>query len=275
MESQGTVCGPTGRHSAWRDHGDQLKIMKRVSLASAASALAALGLALAPTAASANVEQLGAPMATPVISPVCPTGVSPADCYIILTRTTAIQSITNSIANPTKVTKAGWVIAFTVGLAQLSPVAKTEIGYLHELDTLYGGTPQVVLTVLKPEPNGAYTVAAESGTYHLIPFLGSVLQEPLSLPPDFTALTALPVMPGDVLALTVPTWAPVLSYNLSSSQFSYRQSRAANCKSAAAGQTAQLKVGESQRYLCSYTGTRVEYSATEVVNVPYPKQYVH
>jgi hypothetical protein len=36
-----------------------------------------------------------------------------------------------------------------------------------------------------------------------------------------------------------------------------------------------MKVGQSEQYLCSYTGTRVEYSATEVLNVPYPKTYVH
>ena len=93
--------------------------------------------------------------------------------------------------------------------------------------------------------------------FHLIPFLGSVLHEPLSLPPNFTQFTALPVKKGEVIGLTVPTWAPVLTYNLNTSKFSYRQSRRANCKNAAAGQTAQLAVGASTRYLCQYTGTRV------------------
>ncbi len=36
-----------------------------------------------------------------------------------------------------------------------------------------------------------------------------------------------------------------------------------------------MTVGASASYLCNYTGTRVEYSATEVVNTPYPKNYVH
>ena len=111
--------------------------------------------------------------------------------------------------------------------------------------------------------------------FHVIPFLGSVLDEPLSLPPNFTQFTALPVKAGEVIGLTVPTWAPVLTYNLTSSKFSYRQSRRANCNNAAAAQTAQLAVGAHAQYLCSYGGTRVEYSATEVVNTPYPKKYVH
>ncbi len=131
-----------------------------------------------------------------------------------------------------------------------------------------------MLTVLKPGPNNKYTVAAQSPTYHLLPFLGQVLQEPISLPPSFTTFTALPVKKGEVIGLTVLTWAPVLTYNLTANKFSYRQSRRANCTHAAASQTAQLTVGATQQYLCNYTGTRVQYSATEVVNQPYPKTYV-
>jgi hypothetical protein len=201
--------------------------------------------------------------------------VSAANCFIILTRTTAVQSISDSVVNPTTVKSAGWIVAFTVGLSQLSSVSKTEISFLHELDTAYGGTPQLALTVLKPGANNQYTVEAQSATYHLIPFLGQVLSEPLSSPPNFTTFTALPVKAGDVIALTVPTWAPVLSYNLNATAFAYRQSRSTGCKSAAATETAQTTIGETQGYLCSYTGTRVEYSATEVVNVPYPRTYVH
>ena len=228
-----------------------------------------------PAAASAQVVELGASSSSPIIAPSCPAGVSPAQCFIILTRTTAVQSVTNTVINPTKVKNAGWIVAFTLGLSKLSPVAKTELSYLHELDTAYGGTPQVALTVLKPGPNNKYTVMAQSGTYHLIPFMGQVLQEPLSLPPKFTAMTALPVQAGDVIGLTVPTWAPVLSYNLSATKYAYRQSRKTSCKTAAGVETAQTTVGASQQYLCNYTGTRVEYSATEVVNAPYPKSYVH
>ena len=230
---------------------------------------------MTPAAASATIVELGGQTKTPIAAPTCPAGVSPANCFIILTRTTAVQSITDSVVNPTKVKSAGWIVAFTVGLSQLSTVAKTEISFLHELDTAYGGTPQLALTVLNPGPNNQYTVEAQSATFHLIPFLGQILQEPLSSPPSFTALTALPVKPGDIIALTVPTWAPVLSYDLNATAFAYRQSRSGNCKSAASTQTAQTTIGETESYLCSYTGTRVEYSATEVVNVPYPKTYVH
>lgn len=249
-----------------------MTMMKRLPLLT--PALTGLLLALAPGAATAKLVELGQ-TASPIVAPACPSGVSPSNCFIILTRTTAVQSTSDGVAYPTTVKQDGFIVAFTVGLSRLSSNTTTERNYLHVLDQAYGGTPQLVLTVLKPGPNHRFTVAAQSATFHLIPFLGSVLNEPLSLPPSFTSFTALPVKKGDVIALTVPTWAPVLSYNLNASKFAYRQSRTANCKHAAGGQTAQQSVGASTRYLCTYTGTRVEYTATEITNTPYPKTYVH
>ncbi len=246
--------------------------MKRISLATAAVIAIVSGLATA--SASAQIVEIGA-TASPVVSPACPAGVSPANCFIILTRTTAVQTVSDSVVLPTKVKKAGWLVAFTVGLSKLSTNAKTEKNYLHILDQAYGGTPRVALTVLKPGPKNKYTVAAESPIFHVEPYLGQVFQSPLSLPPTFSSFNPLPVAAGDVIGLTVPTWAPVLSYNLTASKFAYRQSRMANCKNAAAAQTSQLTVGAFTNYQCNYTGTRVEYSATEVTNQPYPKNYVH
>jgi hypothetical protein len=247
--------------------------MKRLPLVLAASLVAAV-VAVAPGAASAKMVELGQ-TSTPLSAPECPKGVSPSQCFIILTRTTAVQTTSDGLAFPTKVKRAGWVVAFSVGLSRLSTDATTERKFLHTLDTAYGGPPQVALTVLRPGAKNTFTVVSQSGTLHLIPFLGQVLQEPLSLPPAFKTMTPLAVKPGDVIGLTVPTWAPILTYNLNASKFAYRQSRKANCKNSATGNTAQTKVGQSEQYLCSYTGTRVEYSATEVLNAPYPKTYVH
>lgn len=247
--------------------------MKRLPLVLAAFLVAAV-VAVAPGAASAKIVELGQ-TTTPLTAPECPRGVSPSQCFIILTRTTAVQTTSDGLVYPTKVKSAGWIVAFTVGLSRLSTVPKTERTFLHTLDTAYGGTPQLALTVLRPGPKNTFTVVSQSGTLHLIPFLGQVLQEPLSLPTAFKTITPLAVMPGDVIGLTVPTWAPILTYNLNASKFAYRQSRKANCKNSASVNTAQTKVGQSEQYLCSYTGTRVQYSATEVLNVPYPKTYVH
>jgi hypothetical protein len=249
-----------------------MTMMKRLPILTAG--LLAGAAAFAPGLASAKITELGQTK-TPVVAPACPKGVSPAQCYIILTRTTAVQSVSDGVAYPSTVKQPGWVVAFTVGLSSLSSSAKTEKSYLHQLNAAYGGTPQLALTVLKPGRKNKFTVAAQSQTFHLTPFLGTVLEEPLSLPPSFTGFTALPVKAGDVIGVTVPTWAPILSYNLSTSAFAYRQSRSTSCTSAAGTQTAQLTVGASTRYVCSYTGTRVEYTATEITTTPYPKTYVH
>ena len=250
---------------------------KRLSLLAAligaASTLAGTALLL-PGAASAAVVSIGQTK-TPLTAPACPKNTPAANCNIVLERTTAIQSKSDGVVNPAVIRSDGWIVAFTVGISRLSSNNKTVHKLLHGLDTSYGGTPQLALTVLKPGSKGTYTVQAQSGTYHLIPFLGKVLTEPLSLPNKFSAFTALRVKKGDVLALTVPTWAPVLTYNLTAGKFAYAQSRTNDCAHAAGSQTAQLKVGSRKKYGCSYTGTRVQYSATEVTNVPYPKHYPH
>jgi hypothetical protein len=77
-----------------------------------------------------------------------------------------------------------------------------------------------------------------------------------------------------VVALTVPTWAPVLALDLPGSQFSYRQSRRANCNNPAAAQTAQTHVGASANFGCYYAGTRLEYGATEVLDTKVPGNVV-
>lgn len=246
-------------------------LLPALCCAGSASLAAAL---LAPAAASAGVVTIGQTNA-PLSAPVCPKGSSASNCRIVLERTTAIQSTSAGVRNATLVKQNGWIVAFSVGISRLSPNAKTVHTLLHGLDQVYGGTPQLRLTVLRPRHNNTYTVRAQTGNYHLIPFLGRVLTQAMSQPPKFKAFTALPVRKGDLIALTVPTWAPVLNYNLSSTKFAYRQSRTQNCTKAAGAQTAQLRVGSTRRYGCSYTGTRVEYSATEVTNVPYPKHYPH
>jgi hypothetical protein len=225
---------------------------------------------LAPVAAWAQTVQLGQ-TTSPVIAPSCPTGVSLSDCKIVLARTTAVQLTSDSVLNPTRVNQEGWVVSFTVGLSRLVPSATKRATIIKGLDSEFGGAPELALTVLAPGPKNTYTVAAESPTFQLTPFLGEVLQQPMSLPPRFSSFTALHVLRGDVIGLTVPTWAPVLALDLPGSQFSYRQSRRANCDNAAATDTAQMKVGATGAYGCYYTGTRVEYSVTEITDTKAPK----
>jgi hypothetical protein len=241
--------------------------MKLIRFVTAAS----IGLlaSLAPASASAKILELGQ-TSTPLIAPVCPPGVTAANCKIVLTEVTALETIRDGVSYPTKATKAGQIVAFTVGLSRLDPNAATAKSDVHFLDSTYLGTTQLAITVLRPVGKAKFfrwAVVAESPIYHVQPYLGDVVQFPLA--------TSLPIKPGYAVALTVPTWAPVLSFNLNPKKFAYRQSRSANCSNPAAIDQAQLLIGASTRYGCDYPGTRVEYTATEITNPAPPKNQIH
>ena len=84
------------------------------------------------------------------MAPVCPPNVSSTQCTIVLTRVTALETLRDGVSYPTKVTKAGRIVAFTVGLSKLSTNKSTQKTYIHFLDQTYGGTAQVAVTVLRP-----------------------------------------------------------------------------------------------------------------------------
>jgi hypothetical protein len=213
-----------------------------------------------PAVALAAEVELGATR-SPLVAPVCPAGVSSANCTIILTRVTALETLRDGVAYPTRVKQAGRITAFTVGLSQLSSNKTTRKSYIHFLDQTYGGTTRVAITVLRPgggkKTQFRWQVVASSPIYHVEPYLGSVVELPLD--------STLEVKPGDVIGLTTPTWAPVLTINVAPKKFAYRQSRTANCGRAATTSQAQLTPGQSASYTCDYPGNRVEYSATEVL----------
>jgi hypothetical protein len=223
----------------------------------AAAAVFALG-AVAPASAAAATIEIGATR-SPLVAPVCPPNVSSAQCTIVLTRVTALETIRDGVTYPTRVTKAGRIVAFTVGLSQLSTNKATRKSFIHFLDQTYGGTAQVAATVLRPvgkKTQWRWEVVASTPIFHVIPYLGTVVQLPLE--------SSIEVKPGDVIALTTPTWAPVLSIDLASKKFAYRQSRSANCNNPPSSSQAQLTAKSVASYSCNYPGTRAEYTATEI-----------
>jgi hypothetical protein len=231
--------------------------MKRICLFAVAATT--LGVLSAPVAASAQIIELGA-TTTPLVSPSCPAGLSPANCKIVLTQVTALETIRDGVTYPTTVKKAGSIVAFTLGLSRLAANRATARSDIHFLDQTYGGTTRAAITVLRPK--GAkklrqWTVVGESPVYHLQPYLGQVVQ--------FTLPAPIAVKPGDTVGLTTPTWAPVLSIQLPPSKFAYRQSRSTNCGTPPTTNQAQA-VKQTAAYRCDYTGTRVEYSATEITS---------
>lgn len=196
---------------------------------------------------------------TPLVAPSCPPNVSSSNCTIILTRVTALETVRDGVSYPTRVKQAGRIASFTVGLSQLSSSKSTQSTYIQYLDGAYGGAARVGITVLRQGPwkrgQWRWTVVANSPMYLVQPYLGSVVQIPLA--------STIPVKPGEAIALTTPTWVPVLSIDVDSKRFVYRQSRVYNCANPPSSSQAQLTTGHVQNYGCSYPGTRLEYSATE------------
>jgi hypothetical protein len=232
--------------------------MTRTSRWPVAAAVAFLAVAF-PAVAYAAYTELGATK-SPLVAPSCPPTLPAAQCTIILTRVTALETLRDGVAYPTTVKQAGRITAFTVGLSLLSTNKSTRKSFIHYLDATYGGTTRIAITVLRPgggkKSDFRWTVVGESPIYHVEPYLGSVVQIPLE--------TTLEVRPGDVIALTTPTWAPVLTIQLNSKKFAYRQSRSSNCSGPPATSQAQMTSGQTANYKCDYPGTRLEYSATEV-----------
>jgi hypothetical protein len=254
--------------------------MKRLLLAVAALTSAAVPAVVfaAQTTTSATTttpKMLGGTVVlgqtkTAIIPPICPTGFTGNNCKIVLTRSTALETLRDGTAYPTTVKAPGTIVAFTLGVAKLSTSAAVTRSEIHNLDVQFGGNTEAAITVLRPAKgknnSHVWTVVSESPLVHLQPYIGYVVQ--------FSLATPLAVQRGDAIGLTVPTWAPVLSFHLSK-KFAYRQSRKANCNNPGAAQNAQLRAGNSAAYGCDYPGTRVEYSATEVLTTPTPKNYVH
>jgi hypothetical protein len=246
-----------GRWRNWR-RGVVFNLNMKSLLLAATGALALCGL-LSASANAATVE-LGA-TTTPLVAPTCPKGVATAQCFIILTRSTALETIRDNTAYPSTVKQAGRIVAFTVGLSALSNNPTTAQSDVKGLDTTYNGNAQVALTVLSrvgTRTNWTWKVVAQSPLVDVQPYLGQVVQFPLT--------TSIPVTRGQAIALTTPTWAPVLSINLDTAHFAYRQSRTRNCNHPAGAQQAQMTIGQTTKYGCDYPGTRVEYTATEITN---------
>ena len=224
-----------------------------------AAVAASIAAAVCAAVAAANVVSLGDQTQTPLVAPTCPPGVKPAQCTIVLTRETALATIRDGVSYPTRVNRAGRIVAFSVGLSSLSSNTSTRKKDINFLNQTYGGDAQVQITVLRRvgHKGQRWRVMSKGPVFHVVQYLGSVTQLPLP--------NSLRVRPGETIALTTPTWAPVLSIDLNRRNFAYRQARGTHpdCSRPPSSQQAQ-RLGEVSEYPCKYAGTRIEYSATEV-----------
>lgn len=207
--------------------------------------------ALLPAAAGARTQELG--FTTIPAVPSCPT--SPC---LAVTKTTGYQLSARTLRDRFKSPVTGRVTALSVRLGH--PTA-SQVKFFN---SQAGGTPRVRVSVLRPvaaRRRGVprYVLNAQSPDFFVTPYLGRTAQFPL--------YTTLLVRPGYVVAVTVPTWAPILAVAGLSNTFSWRSSRVAPCSTNPESQPPHTLAGSARDYFCTYRPAQLAYSAT-VVSTP-------
>jgi hypothetical protein len=152
------------------------------------------------------------------------------------------------------VPKDGRIVAWTI---TLGTPRKKQIAFFE--DNL-GGEAQAGISVLKTGDRWYRRVLAESPIQRLTAYFGQTVQFPLT--------TSLPVKKGNVIALTVPTWAPALGLGLPRTSV-WRASRAIDGCDDTQTQTAQTDINDLARYKCFYRTARLTYTAT-LITTPVP-----
>jgi hypothetical protein len=207
--------------------------------------LAGVGLALAlPTGSLATLAEVGViPATTPPTTPSCP-----ASPFLALTRTTGFQVKVGSTRSLVSVPKEGSVVAWTVTLGK--PNA-TQVKFFNSNE---GGAASAAIAVLRPQhkPNLSYKLIAQSPVVPLEKYFGKTVQFPLA--------SSILAKKGDIIALAVPTWAPVLALGFTN-ETSWRASRPRSSCSSTSTLSVQ-SVGATVQYYCLYRQARLTYSAT-------------
>jgi hypothetical protein len=207
---------------------------------------ASLALALAlPAAAPATLTEVGViPVTTPATVPSCPG--SPC---LAVSRTTGFQVKVGAAKSPLMVTRSGTVVAWTI---MLGKPTSSQIKFFNANE---GGVAEAAIAILRPQPkpNLTYKLVAQSPTVKLRPYFGKTAQFPLE--------TTLRVKKGDIVALTVPSWAPALALGFGKDT-SWRASRPRSQCSSTSSVSTHTQIGSSVQYVCLYQTARLTYSAT-------------
>ena len=220
--------------------------MRRIPLAILAGVALALALAV-PAGSLATLTEVGVmPATTPPSVPSCP-----RNPCLAVSRTTGFQVKVGTAKNPLSAPRAGSVVAWTITLGKPSA---SQIKFFNSAE---GGPAEAGIAILRAQkkPNLTYKLIASSPTVKLEPYFGKTAQFPLE--------TTIPVKKGDVVALSVPTWAPALALGFGNDT-SWRASRQKSQCTSTSSQTVQTSVGGSLQYFCLYQTARLTYSATLV-----------
>jgi hypothetical protein len=218
--------------------------MRRIHLVVPATIALALVLPAAAPATLSEVGVIGA--TTPATAPSCP-----ASPCLAVSRTTGFQVKVGSARNILSSPRSGTIVAWTITLGK--PNA-TQVKFFNANE---GGPSEAGISIVRAvrKPNLTYKLIAQSPMVKLEPYFGETAQFPLE--------TTIPIKKGDVVALTVPSWAPALALGFGNDT-SWRASRPKKGCTSTSSQTTQTTVGSAAQYYCLYQTARLTYSATLV-----------
>lgn len=215
-------------------------------------ALAALAVTVTamPALAVAAISEVGPiPGETALPDPACP-----AKPCLAISRTTGYQVKVGDARDTHVVKEDGRIVAWTI---KLSRPGKKQIEFFEKN---LGGESTAQLTVLRPGNKLYARVLAQGEPVELEPYFGQTAQFPLA--------RSIPVKKGNVIGLSVPTWAPALAINQPGT-VSWRASRPKGGCNDFSKATAQTSTNNITRFFCLYRTARITYTAT-VVSDPKP-----
>ncbi len=181
--------------------------------------------------------------------PTQPPPSCPANPCLAVSRTTGFQVKVGAQRDVVVVPRDGTIVAWSITLGNPN---KTQIAFFNANE---GGPASAGIAILRGGPKLNYRLLAQSPIVQLQPYFGMSAQFPLA--------ATIPVLKGNIIALTVPTWAPALALGFGNDT-SWRASRApAKCTDTTT-QTTQTAVSSVIKYTCLYRTARLTYSATLV-----------
>jgi hypothetical protein len=177
----------------------------------------------------------------------------PENCQVIA-KVTGYTARLGTSRNPYRVNRDGKITAWSIRLGK--PSASVISGF----DDVFGRPSQARLSVLElGKKKRRAQLVAQSPLVDLAPYFGSS--------PTFALRRPIDVEKRQVLALTVPTWAPAFAVGLSEDNAWRAPRNPEDCNDVERA-AVHGTVGNVRRYRCFYRTARLLYTATFV---PDPK----
>jgi hypothetical protein len=175
---------------------------------------------------------------------------------------TGFQAIAGGVPRPYEVPFDGKIVAWSITLAKPSTAeTETTTNEVAFFDEFLGRPSQARIGILRPVEESKppkYTLVRQSPLEILNPYFGTT--------PIFALDHPLSVLKGQVVALTIPTWAPMFAFNVDADN-TWRGSRLPEqCASKEDIQNGnpQQGVGKTKTYGCYYSNARLLYTAVLV-----------